>query len=163
MKQLLVMRHAKSSWKEAGMADHDRPLNKRGRAAAPLMGRRLRERQIRPDLLLCSTARRAQETAQLVVEAAELELAPLALSDLYLAPPDIYIAQLRHQPDAVASAMVVGHNPGLEELLESLCGVTHAVPTAAVAIVELDIAQWSELTASGDARLAEFWRPREME
>ena len=163
MKTLLVMRHAKSSWKDAGMDDRDRPLNDRGKRAAPRMGQLLGEQRLYPDVVLSSTAKRARETAQLVSShsgtSAEIQL----LADFYLAAPETYVATLRQQPDSFQCVMVIGHNPGLEQLVGMLTGADEPFPTAALAVVELELASWSELHLNAAARLVRLWLPRELE
>lgn len=163
MKTLLIMRHAKSSWKDPGMTDHDRPLNDRGRRAAPRMGRLLDEQHLRPTRVLCSTAQRARETAQLLSTSATDFPDVQFLEDLYLAAPETYVAHLRQQGESAACAMVIGHNPGLEQLVGLLTGEQEAFPTAALAAVELPLDVWSELHLGMSGRLAGLWLPRELE
>jgi phosphohistidine phosphatase len=159
MKTLLILRHAKSSWKQP-LADCDRPLNKRGKADAPRMGKVLRDAGLQPDWIISSTAKRARETAEKVVEslgtAAGIELS----SELYLAGPASYRRVLRRVSDAHHCVLVVGHNPGLELLLESLTGRSETLPTAALARVRLAIAQWSEFEDDLRGELVDLWRPR---
>ena len=159
MKTLLLLRHAKSSWAEAGVSDHDRPLNDRGKRDAPQVGRLLRERDLLPDCVLSSTAKRARKTAAKVLAAAELaenfELVP----EFYLAPPTVYIEKLRTLPDSCQRVLVVGHNPGMEELLSAFTGEETSMPTAAIAQIEFEIEAWSELQLTSPARLVWFARP----
>ena len=118
-----LVRHAKSSWKTQNQADYDRPLNQRGVRDGPVMARRLASRQCIPDLLLCSAARRAQETAAFLY--AEFKLRPEQFQlneDLYLASPDTLLEALSNVPASVNHIMVVAHNPGLEALSELLAG-----------------------------------------
>ena len=163
MKTLLIMRHAKSSWKSVGMDDFDRPLNDRGRRAAPRMGKLLVEQQLQPEIVLCSSAKRAQETAARVMQECEMENPLVLLQELYLAPPDEYVRQLRCQPDEVDRALVIGHNPGLEQLLTVLTGIDEALPTATLAVVGLAIANWRELTLEATGQLIMIWRPRDLD
>ena len=120
MKTLLILRHAKSSWKQTGISDHARPLNKRGEESAPRMGQLIYEEGIVPDIILSSTARRARDTADLVAEASGFEGEVVYLEDFYHAWPSDYVDALRSLPDEIDTAMVVGHNPGMEMLLELL-------------------------------------------
>ena len=163
MKTLLILRHAKSSWRDAGLADHDRPLNKRGLRDAPRMGRLLRQEDLLPDLIISSSAVRARKTAQMVIEAmgydGELRLA----RELYAAEPEAYLDTLQSLPDGFERVMVIGHNPGLEELLELLTGDWQRLPTAALAQVELDLGTWQDLGDETQGRLANVWLPRELE
>jgi phosphohistidine phosphatase len=162
MKTLLVLRHAKSSWKEPWLADHDRPLKKRGKQDAPRMGVLIRDEGLVPDIILSSTAKRAQITARVVAENCgydgELELT----RELYLADAEMYIETLRELPPEVETAMVVGHNPGLESLVEDLTGEWARMPTAALAQIALPIDSWDELDLDDQGKLVSLWRPREV-
>lgn len=161
MKTLLILRHAKSEWDEPGVADHDRALSQRGKRDAPRMGKRLRAEQMVPDLILCSTARRARKTAKLVADACGYEGEIRFQEDLYMAEADAYLDVLREAPDECQCVMVVGHNPGLEELLEALTGAAEALPTAALAQVTLPISRWEELDENMEGELVGLWQPRD--
>lgn len=161
MKTLLILRHAKSEWDEPGVADHDRTLSPRGKRDAPRMGKHLRAKQLVPDLIICSTAKRARKTAKLVAEACGYEGEIRLEEDLYLAEADAYLDVLREAPEECQSVMVVGHNPGLEELLETLTGGAEALPTAALAQVTLPIARWQDLDGDIEGELVGLWLPRE--
>jgi len=163
MKSLLVLRHAKSSWKQPGLADHDRPLNKRGKRDAPRMGRLVREADLVPELILSSSAVRARETALAVAEACAHACELRVLRELYLAEPEDHALLLRSLPDAVGSAMLVGHNPVLEELVAALVGEHETLPTAALAWIELPVDRWSELRLDGSGRLRGLWLPKELD
>ena len=163
MKTLLILRHAKSSWDNARLADHDRPLKARGKQDAPKMGRLLRRLDLTPDLIISSTARRAHDTAELVSEACGYEEEVLLTEDFYHAGPEEYIEVLLQLPDTLTRVMVVGHNPGLEMLLETLTEDWERLPTAALAEVALPIAHWAELTEATSGALRQLWCPREVE
>lgn len=161
MKRLFLLRHAKSSWGDPSLADFDRPLNERGLRAAPLVGRLMRERKVRPDLVLCSPAERARQTAALVTGAAGLK-APLRYDErIYDATKAQLLAVIRDAGDDVRELLLVGHNPGLEELLELLTGEARRMPTAALASVRLDADDWAAL-APRAARLEWHVRPKEL-
>ena len=160
MKTLLILRHAKSSWKDASLSDHDRPLNKRGKRDAPRMGALIRDEGLVPDLILSSTARRAKATAQAAAEACGYEDQVVLTPELYHAGPESYLMALYSLPDHYERVMVVGHNPGVEELLEDLCGATERMPTAALAQVALPIGAWSELQLEGEGQLVNLWLPK---
>ena len=162
MKQLLVLRHAKSSWKHPELDDHDRPLNQRGLADAPRMGQVILSEGMTPERIIASTAERAQTTARLVGEACGCASEPLLTSRLYLAGPDEYLDLLSELDDGTGSAMVVGHNPGLEELVEELTGAAEQMPTAALARIALDLEHWSEIVGPRRGRLLGLWRPKEL-
>ena len=163
MKTLLVLRHAKSSWREAELADHDRPLNKRGKHDAPRMGELMREEGLLPDLILTSSARRALTTAELVAEASGYDGEIQVSRDLYAAGPEEFIDALCALPDELETVMVVGHNPGLEELVEALTEESSAMPTAALAQVELKIERWVDLQEEEGGRLVNLWLPRNLD
>ncbi len=159
MKKLLLLRHAKSSWKQPELHDHDRPLNKRGKHEAPLVGRYLKENDLLPDLILSSTARRARDTAQAVADesgfSGEVEL----YQDLYMSDAACYLDILRCLPEQPNRVLVVGHNPDLEELLTLLTDSAEHMTTAALAQVDLPISSWQELSEATDGRLLNIWAP----
>jgi len=161
MKTLLILRHAKSSWKDESLTDHDRPLNKRGKEDAPRVGRLVQNENLVPDIILCSTAKRARITVELVIEACGYEGEVIFSRDLYGAGPEAYIEELTSLPDEINCAMVVGHNPGLEELIEELSGEYQPFPTAALAKLNLPMQSWSELKNDVECKLVNFWRPKE--
>lgn len=126
------------------------------------MGLLIEARKIAPDVILCSSALRARSTAALVVEAGSLTAGLFTREDLYLAGPGVYIDLLAELPEEHESAMVVGHNPGLEKLVERLTGDYHRLTTAALAHIHLPISEWGELAGLPIAELADLWRPREL-
>lgn len=160
MKTLLILRHAKSSWDDESLDDFDRPLNERGQRDAPRMGRLLRERDLLPELILCSTALRARSTLEKVCEAAGYQGPCELRDDLYLAPAATYVYLLRGVEEPVSRVMVIGHNPGLESLVTELTGATEHMPTAGLAVVELPIDRWLQLRRTTAGRLVHFFRPK---
>ena len=163
MKTLLLLRHAKSSWEDRSLSDHDRPLSERGERDAPRMGQLLRSEGLWPDLILSSTARRARRTAELLVadpdeDAPDDDTDLRYLSELYLADPEDYLVAVRRVGGRAESVLVVGHNPGLEMLLQSLTDEWHRLPTAALARIDLPIDAWTDLEPGG-GELAGLWRP----
>jgi phosphohistidine phosphatase len=163
MKTLLILRHGKSSWKDPDLDDHDRPLNKRGRRDAPRMGRLLRELDLVPDLIVSSTARRAHDTADAAADAAGYADEVCTNTELYHASPMTWIDELRQVSDIHQSVLLVGHNPGLEELVETLTDESESLPTAALAQVTLPIDSWSDLGTGASGVLENLWRPRELD
>ena len=163
MKTLLILRHAKSSWDDSSLDDRDRPLNARGRRDAPRVGDLLRDERLTPDLIITSDAVRAHATAVAVAEAAGHTRDIVADSLLYHASPEDILAVLETVDDASGNTvMIVGHNPGLEDLIEQLTGERHDMPTAALAQLALPISSWGELSASTRATLVNLWRPKEL-
>lgn len=162
MKTLLLMRHAKSSWKRPGLADWERPLNKRGRRDAPRMGDLLWDEDLVPQRILSSSAQRARQTAQAVAETAGYGEEILYLDELYGAAPPDYLEALRAVGDEMDPVLVIGHNPGLEDLLGLLTEWMEHLPTAAVAHLRLPIGRWRDLRGDTVADLVQIWRPREL-
>jgi phosphohistidine phosphatase len=169
MPELLLLRHAKSGWKDRSHDDFDRPLAPRGRRAAPLMGRWLAEHGLEPDLVLCSTARRAVETLELLLTALASGPETSCLKTLYLAPPSRLLAVLRRLGPDRGRVLLVAHNPGLHHLAVALAGrpggpagllLAEKFPTAALARFQVE--SWPEL-GHRPARLLDFVRPRDLE
>jgi phosphohistidine phosphatase len=161
MKTLLLLRHAKSSWKKDDLPDHERPLNKRGKREAPEVGKYLKEEQLVPDLILTSTARRAHDTATAVAEACGFDGQVELYQDLYMSDTASYLNILRCMPEVAKRVLVVGHNPDVEDLLTLLTDVQKHMTTAALAVIDLPISTWEELNEATDARLQTIWTPRE--
>jgi phosphohistidine phosphatase len=162
MKTLLVLRHAKSSWDDPALGDHERPLNKRGRRDAPRMGELVREYGLIPDVVISSDAVRARLTAEAVAEAARYAGEILLDPRLYLAWPDDILSLLQQVREKAETVMIVGHNPGLEKLVEQLTGEWQDLPTAALAQIGLPIDQWRDLKRSTRGTLVGLWRPEEL-
>ena len=162
MKTLLVLRHAKSSWNDPGLDDHERPLNKRGRRDAPRMGELVREYGLIPDVVLSSDAVRARLTTEAVAEAAGYVGDILLDPHLYMAGPADILSLLRTVGENAETVMIVGHNPGLEELVERLTGERQDLPTAALAQIGLPIDEWRDLKLSTRGMLLGLWRPEEL-
>ena len=115
MKTLLILRHAKSSWKDPDLPDHDRPLNKRGKHDAPRMGKLLKDEDLIPDLILSSTAIRAKKTAELVARACKYKGKIVLNHSLYGAEPTAYLKILEGLSDKHIAALVVGHSPSVDQ------------------------------------------------
>ena len=162
MKYLLLMRHAKSSWKDTSLPDHQRPLNKRGRRDAPRMGAHLQGQGLEVDAILCSTAQRARATVEGLLEEYSFEGQVQYLEDLYGAGPGEMLALLVSLPDAYETVMLVSHNPGLDLLLERLSGQSEHMPTASMAYLRFPIERWGDLESEASAELLAFWKPREL-
>jgi phosphohistidine phosphatase len=160
MKTLLLLRHAKSSWKHPELADYDRPLNKRGKRTAPRMGELLKDEDLIPDFILCSSAVRTHMTALLVAKACTYRGEIKQTRKLYLAEPQAYVEVLREVVEIHARVLVVGHNPGLEALIEALTGEAMVMPTAALAYVELSLKRWKDLDLNTECKLVNVWRPK---
>ena len=170
----MLVRHAKSAWPPE-VPDHDRPLGRRGLRDAPAVGRWLHKAGCVPDLVLCSTARRAAETWRLAES--ELDARPQVSYErrVYEDSADGLLQMLRRLPSMTATVLMVGHNPAIQDLamslardqeadgqpqLASLAGMREKFPTAAIAVLQIS-GPWFEL-ARGDARLASFVTPRDL-
>ena len=166
-KHLFVLRHAKSSWDDPGLDDHERPLAPRGRRAVEAIASYVSARDIRPDLVLCSSSRRTRETLDGIAVGGE----HLIESALYSASTEEILERLRQVPEHVSSAMLIGHNPGVQMLVLRLTNhdrdgnadpdrdeVKRKFPTGALATLAFDC-DWSEL-APGRVRLEAFTTPK---
>lgn len=162
MKTLLLLRHAKSSWKIADQPDFERPLNGRGERAAPLMGRHLRQQKIEPDLILCSPAERARQTAALFTSAAKIG-AELRYDERIYEASALQLLEVVTQADEAAETlMLVGHNPGMEELILLLTGETRLMPTAALAKIDLSPDKWAKVKEQ-TGRLDWIVKPKDLD
>lgn len=162
MKTLFLMRHAKSSWKDSSLPDHQRPLNQRGKHDAPRLGKFLKKQGIKLDVLLCSTATRAMSTVKRFLQEYDFDGEVFYLDDLYGTDIERYIAILNRLDGDVETAMIVGHNPELDHFLEIICDELDHMPTASVAEIRLLIDDWTELNEITPGELLNLWRPREI-
>jgi phosphohistidine phosphatase len=162
MKTLLLLRHAKSDWGNAGLRDFDRALAKRGLRDAPRMGETLKKQGVSPDLILCSPATRARETMELFKQAAGLEVKVEFEPNIYEASSAELIKLVRHLPDQCSCVLLVGHNPGFENLLSRLIGSERQMPTAALACMEFQIDAW-ENVEDNQASLLWFLVPKSID
>lgn len=166
MKTLFLLRHAKSDW-PAGVRDFDRPLNARGQAAALAMGQELRRLGLAADHILASPAARVVETLAMVADGYGGRMAVSFHEDLYLAPAETLLAFIRETDAKNSALLVVGHNPGMQQLALQLgaAGPEHDAivfkyPTGALAQIELPVESWSSLEEPG--RIVRFLRPRDL-
>jgi phosphohistidine phosphatase len=167
---LLLQRHAKSAWDDPSLADIDRPLAPRGVKAAKAIGRELGAHGWRPERVLVSPAARTRETWALVAAQLPDVVAPSFPRKLYMATPERLLQQLRKTPKKIGTVLMLGHNPGMEELARQLAGdgsdtaaqerLKEKFPTAAVARFVFDGA-WTDLRFGG-ARLTHFLRPKDL-
>jgi len=155
-KILFLVRHAKSSWSDPSLADRDRPLNQRGRKSASDMGRRLAKEEHRPDLIISSPANRAFSTARKIAkELAYDDSGIITDESLYFAGTGSMLKLLEGLDDRYQKVMIVGHNPAMTSLLNILCDTqVDNMPTGAIAVIEFDMACWSELDMTNANLLA---------
>ncbi len=154
MKTILLLRHAKSSWDDSSVDDHDRPLNQRGERAASLVAQFLGHERLLPEVILCSSARRTRETL-VRVQSVLGDMAPVLIERaLYLAPEAVLLEHLRKLGDDASCALVIGHNPGLEDLAAALIEAKGTAmeeklaakfPTAGLAVIRVPIGRWRDL------------------
>ena len=165
MKRLLLMRHAKSSWKDSNLPDRERPLKKKGERDAERMGKMLKDKNLVPDLILTSTAVRAVETAKLLTAACKCGAERIqALDSLYMAEPTDILEAIRTYGNGYKTVMVIGHNPGMEAFLQIINGAVESLPTASIAYVGARLEDWSELGKhqDGQVKLKKLWRPKDL-
>ena len=163
-KQLLVMRHAKSSWEDEMLSDHDRPLNPRGLRDAPRMGTWLIEHDQVPDRIFSSTANRALTTARMVAETLPNEPVLIEERRLYHAHREDYQEVIACYADDASRLLVVSHNPGSEEWINFLTGEFVVMPTAAVAVISFsEDFRWTKIYQRKCGQLVDVWRPKEID
>ncbi|RJG45732.1 histidine phosphatase family protein [Mesorhizobium sp. DCY119] len=171
MKELLLLRHAKSSWDAPDLDDFDRPLSPRGLDAAPLMGKAIAARNWLPQMALVSPSVRTRETWQLVAAQSPRFVEPTFRDTLYEASAGQLLAEVRHAPEEITSLLLLGHNPGMQDFATLISGegsdetamqqLRKKFPTAGLARLEFD-GRWDELRA-GAARLSHFLRPKDLD
>ena len=169
MRTLYVLRHAKSDWGDASLRDFDRPLNGRGRKSARAMGRELRERGLTPDLVLLSPSARTTETLARVEEGFGASFEKVEERSIYLAETEELVALIRNAPAKSDRLMIVGHNPGMHELVLLLANgprdlreeAAAKFPTGAMAEISFDVGDWSDVTP-GSGFIRSFLKPREL-
>jgi phosphohistidine phosphatase len=161
VKRVWLLRHTKSSWADPGLGDHDRPLAPRGRKAAKRIARWASDNEVRPELVLCSTALRARTTLDLILDGLgrpEVEIE----SGLYHASAPDLLGRLRAVPESVAAVLLIGHNPALHELASVLAPPgPEAFPTGALAELRLAIGTWTDVRP-GCAELEKLVVPRSL-
>jgi phosphohistidine phosphatase len=143
---LYLLRHAKSSWKDASLSDFERPLKRRGREAAQLVGERLAQEKLKNPVLICSPAVRTRETAELVLKSSKLRVEERWDERIYEASLRDLRQVVTEIPDDKKVVILVGHNPGFEELLAFLTGESRRMPTAALAKIEFEVS-WKDIEA----------------
>lgn len=170
MKTILLWRHAKSAWGNAGLADHERPLNRRGETAAEVMAAHIAGLEPLPELILCSTAVRARQTLAPLLD----RLAPVPPTSietgLYLASEDALLERLQAIGDSIDTVLVIGHNDGMWLLASDLAGKGPAaalaslrakLPTGALAVVQAPVERWQDLRLA-KSTLTSFVKPRDL-
>jgi len=162
MKTLLLLRHAKSDWGDSSLRDFDRPLSDRGERDAPRIGKALRKRGVTPDVIIASPAARAKQTVQAAMKAAKVELSVTFDESIYGASSAELMKLIRRLPDANRCALLVGHNPGFEDLVGRLTGSQERMPTAALACIEFQIEHWNDVD-DGKGKLVWLLTPKHLD
>lgn len=160
MKTLFIMRHAKSSWSDPNLSDFERPLNERGLKTAPFMGELVKENNFTPAIIISSPAMRAKQTANIVKKSAGLKAEIFFDERIYEASPLRLLEVISGIDDQFDSALIVGHNPGFEDIVRVLTGKIEAMPTAALAVIDLEIDSWKEINSEA-GYLRKIIRPKE--
>lgn len=169
MKTLYVLRHAKSDWGHSSLRDFDRPLNERGWKAAKAIGREMRERHLSPELVLVSPAARTRETLARAEEGFGEKFDAVEDRSIYLATTETLVELVRSAPSDTGRLLIVGHNPGMHELVLVLAEgpremreeIAQKYPTGALAEISFDVSEWADV-APGTGRLRSFLKPREL-
>lgn len=151
MKRLYLVRHAKSSWKHPDLSDFDRPLNKRGKRDAPLMGEYLKKNHVTPELIISSPAKRALKTAKIIAKKIGFSSKNIVTDQsIYLADVPTLLTTIRQMEDSLKTVMLFGHNPGLTLLANYLTGQQiENIPTCGIFCVDFGVNSWREVEAGG--------------
>ena len=157
---LIVMRHAKSDWGDTSLSAHDRPLNDRGCRDAPRMARWLHEIGMVPDLVLSSTSQRTRDTFDLMRQEWGGDVVVCYSEPLYLAAPEAILRTIQSDGCGAERLMVLAHNPGISHFVTKLAGQSVDMPTAAIAVFQVDTDDWSQLASGGPASLIHYMRPK---
>ncbi len=170
MLNLYLLRHAKSSWNDTTLRDHDRPLNDRGRRAAPAVARQMVAEGWLPERILVSSAQRTRETVSLMLPWFSHDLVLRVNHHLYHAAPQDYLDAIHAHKGICDSLMIVGHNPTIQAMAVALCGdgaadgleaIRQKYPTAGLSVVSFDAADFGAI-GPGAGSLRAFLRPREL-
>lgn len=159
MKKVYLIRHAKSSWKDFSLEDFERPLNKRGKSDAPLMGAKLHNKKVVPDTILSSPALRAKTTAEIIAKKIGFEKEILYKKDIYEASATTLHKILTKIADKKSIVFLFGHNPSLNELAENYIHFNENIPTCAVVEIAFDCNSWADISAE-NASLVSFDYPK---
>ncbi len=159
MKTIYLIRHAKSSWKDSTLDDFDRPLNKRGKKDAPLMGLKLKEKNIKPDIIISSPALRAKTTAEFISNSIKYNKEIIYDETIYEASTSELISLLKRVDDEHNTIFLVGHNPSLNMLADYFVDFEENIPTCGILQIKIDCGRWSDINSS-NAKLISFDFPK---
>lgn len=156
------MRHGKSSWKNEGLADHERPLKKRGRKDTKRIAKEILKQDLMPDLILSSSATRARETVEVLTDNLDYQNKTQYVDELYMGEPQDFIEALRELTDDENIVLIVAHNPGLEAYLQIIDGEIESMPTAGLGYLVLALEDWKNISMETMGDLIGFWKPKEL-
>jgi len=160
MKTLILMRHAKSSWKDHEISDFERPLKKRGKKDAQAIAKLLVEKELLPQKLVASSAKRARRTAEIIIEDTKASCPVEYLDQLYMAEVPVYFDLLKSLPDDLERVMIIGHNPGLEGLVQVLSNQIESLPAGAMALISVPVKSWKDLDSETKSDLIDLFKPK---
>jgi phosphohistidine phosphatase len=156
------MRHAKSSWKDESLADHERPLKKRGKKDSKLIAKVIKKKDLIPDLILCSSAVRTKETVEVLADVLDYDGEIIYSDELYMGEPQDFVNALKDLDEKYETVLIVGHNPGLEAYLQIIDGEIEAVPTGGLGYLVLVLDDWKDISLDTMGDLIGFWKPKEL-
>ena len=161
-KILLLLRHAKSSWDDANLSDYERPLNNRGKQNASTMGNLLKKENLLPDLIISSTAKRANKTANIIAKKSGYDKKIFESKVLYGATADDYTSVIHDINNEYKTILLVGHNPTIEEVLERIIGERYIMKTCSLAYIDLSINSWKQFDYGIKCKLIDLIHVREL-
>jgi phosphohistidine phosphatase len=161
-KILLLLRHAKSSWDDANLLDYERPLNSRGKQNASTMGNFLKKQNLVPDLIISSTAKRANKTADIIAKKSGYDKKIFESKVLYGATADDYTSVIHDINNEYKTVLLVGHNPTIEEVLERIIGERYIMKTCSLAYIDLSIDSWKQFDYDIKCKLIDLIHVREL-
>ena len=159
MKKLFIIRHAKSDWQDSTLDDYDRPLNKKGEKNAPFMGQLLKEKNIKPDIIISSPAKRTMQTAQLIAQEVGFEKNITPNQYIYEAFVTMLQETISYIYDEHETAFLVGHNPGVSALAYTYCNMKENLPTCSIVEIEFDCDSWMD-ASKDNAKLISYEYPK---
>jgi phosphohistidine phosphatase len=162
MKTLLLMRHGKSSWKDDSLSDHERPLKKSGRRDTKRIAQEIEKNDLYPHIILSSSAARAKETAEILMDTLGFENRIIFSDQLYMAEPEDFIDVLSQLDDDYDTVLVIGHNPGMEAFIQIIDGEIETLPTAGLGQLVLVLDSWQDISLDTIGELVGLWKPREL-
>jgi phosphohistidine phosphatase len=162
MKTLLLMRHAKSSWKDESLSDLERPLKKRGVKDAKLIAKVIKENNLIPDAIISSPAVRTKETVKVLKKELDFNGKEIVAEQLYMGEPESFVEALKSVNNKHNTVLVVAHNPGLEAYLQILGGEIEAVPTGGLGYLVLVLEDWANISLETMGDLVGFWKPKDL-